>query len=59
MGQHKFNPNCQLAKEGKLEPKPKPLGKRAAERLLYQKIREVTGAAELEQHITQHPYGGV
>ena len=27
MGQHKYNPNCQLAREGKLPPKPKKMGK--------------------------------
>lgn len=34
MGQHKYNPNCQLAKEGKLPPKPKKMSKREQERLL-------------------------
>lgn len=28
MGQHKTNPNCQLAKEGKLKPKKKKNGKK-------------------------------
>lgn len=41
MGQHKYNPNCQLAKEGKLPPKPKKIGKREAERLMYAKCQEV------------------
>lgn len=41
MGQHKYNPNCQLAREGKLPPKPKKLGKRASERLLYAKCAEI------------------
>ena len=41
MGQHKYNPNCKLAREGKLPPKPKKLGKREAERLLYAKCAEV------------------
>ena len=35
MGQHKHNPNCQLAKEGKLPPKRRRKGKREAERELY------------------------
>lgn len=35
MGQHKHNPNCQLAKEGKLPPKPKKMSKRQQERELY------------------------
>ena len=41
MGQHKYNPNCQLAKEGKLKPKPKPMGKRELDRLLYAKCQEI------------------
>ena len=35
MGQHKYNPNCQLAKEGKLPPKPQKMSKRQQERELY------------------------
>lgn len=35
MGQHKHNPNCQLAREGKLPPKPKKMSKREQERQLY------------------------
>jgi hypothetical protein len=41
MGQHKYNPNCKLAREGKLPPKPKKMGKREAERLLYAKCQEI------------------
>ena len=41
MGQHKHNPNCQLAKEGKLPPKPKKMSKRESERLLYAKCQEI------------------
>ena len=41
MGQHKNNPNCQLAKEGKLPPKPKKMSKREAERLMYAKCQEI------------------
>ena len=41
MGQHKYNPNCQLAKEGKLPPKPKKMSKREAERLFYAKCKEI------------------
>lgn len=35
MGQHKHNPNCKLAKEGKLPPKQRRKGKRETERELY------------------------
>jgi hypothetical protein len=38
MGQHKHNPNCQLAKEGKLPDRPKKMSKRELERLLYSRI---------------------
>lgn len=41
MGQHKYNPNCQLAREGKLPPKPKKLSKREQDRLLYAKCQEL------------------
>ena len=41
MGQHKYNPNCQLAKEGKLPPKPKKMGKREAERMLYAECQRI------------------
>lgn len=35
MGQHKHNPNCKLAKEGKLTPKQRRKSKRETERELY------------------------
>lgn len=41
MGQHKYNPNCQLAREGKLPPKPKRMSKRETERMLYAKCAEI------------------
>lgn len=41
MGQHKHNPNCQLAKEGILKPKPKPMGKIEMDRWLYAKCQEI------------------
>ena len=41
MGQHKHNPNCQLAREGKLPPKPQKMSKREAERQLYAKCAEI------------------
>lgn len=49
MGQHKYNPNCQLAREGKLPPKPKKLSKRQQERLLMALIRERTGIGAIER----------
>lgn len=44
MGQHKTNPNVQLAKEGNLLPKKRPMGKRAAQRLMYEYIKQQTNA---------------
>ena len=36
MGQHKTNPTAIAAKRGKIQPKPKPMSKRKAKRLLMQ-----------------------
>ena len=41
MGQHKHNPNCQLAMEGKLPPKPKKMSKREFERQLYAECQRI------------------
>lgn len=41
MGQHKHNPTTIAAKNGELPPKPKQMGKREAERLLYAKCQEI------------------
>lgn len=39
MGQHKTNPVVQMAKDGKLPPKPQTLSKRESERYLQALIR--------------------
>lgn len=49
MGQHKYNPNCQLAREGKLPPKSKRLSKRQRDRLLMKMIYEKTGIGAIER----------
>ncbi len=49
MGQHKYNPNCQFAREGKLPPKPKKLSKRQRDRLLMAMIYERTGIGAIER----------
>lgn len=36
MGQHKTNPTAMAAKRGEIQPKPKPISKRKAKRLLMQ-----------------------
>ena len=41
MGQHKYNPTAIAAKNGELPPKPKKMGKREAERLMYAKCAEI------------------
>ena len=51
MGQHKYNPNCQLAREGNLPPKPKKLSKRQQERLLMAMIYEKTGLGAIERSL--------
>ena len=56
MGQHKYNPNCQLARERKLPPKPKKLSKREQERLLYTLIREKTGIGRIERMLGVNSY---
>lgn len=56
MGQHKHNQNCQLAREGKLTPKPKKLSKREQERLLYAMIRERTGIGRIERMLCVNSY---
>jgi hypothetical protein len=56
MGQHKFNPNCQLAREGKLPPKPKKMFKREQDRWLYSMIREKTGIGRIERMLGVNSY---
>jgi len=51
MGQHKHNPNCELAKKGLLPDKKKRLSKRERERLLMDKIQEVTGINKIRDYI--------
>lgn len=38
MGQHKTNPTAMAAKRGEIQPKPKPMSKRKAKRLLMQAV---------------------
>ena len=41
MGQHKHNPVAIAAAKGELPPKPKKMGKRESERLMYAKCQEI------------------
>lgn len=56
MGQHKYNPNCQLAKEGKLPPKPKKMSKRQRDLLLMAMIREKTGLGAIERALRENSH---
>ena len=38
MGQHKYNPTAQLAKEGKIPPKKPKIGKREKERFIKEAV---------------------
>lgn len=51
MGQHKYNPTAQAAKEGKLPPKPEKISKREQERQMYRIIRKVIGMDNLDSLI--------
>ena len=51
MGQHKYNPTAQAAKEGKLPPKPPKISKREQERQMYRIIRKMTGIDYLDSLI--------
>ena len=51
MGQHKYNPNCQLARDGKLPPKPKKLSKRERDRLMVKMIYEKPGIGAIERSL--------
>ena len=41
MGQHKHNPVAIAAAKGELPPKPKKMGQRESERLMYAKCQEI------------------
>lgn len=51
MGEHKHNPNCELAKSGQLPPKPKKMSKRERDRWLMSEIKKHTGLDRLYQFI--------
>lgn len=47
MGQHKFNPNCEAAKDGKLKPKKRPMSKKTARALVAAYFLSKTGSDKL------------
>lgn len=56
MGEHLYNPNSQLAKEGKLPEKKKKTSKRQRERMLMQACKKAMGVDVLER--IMFPNGG-
>lgn len=58
MGQHKYNPTAQAAKEGKLPPKPEKMSKREQERQLYRMIGKITDSDYIRDHIRSFLWGG-
>lgn len=51
MGQHKFNPNVQAAKNGELPPKKKKMSKREREALLSKQIYNAIKIPDLPRYI--------
>lgn len=51
MGENKYNPNCQLAKEGRLPPKPKGMSKKAQRRQLMRMVYEMSGLGAIERAV--------
>lgn len=47
MGQHKYNPTAQAAKNGELPPKKKPMSKRKRDAILRKQIQDKTGLPAL------------
>lgn len=47
MGQHKYNPKAEAAKNGDLPPKKKPMSKRKVEALMRKKIQDATSIPDM------------
>lgn len=47
MSESKYNPNCKLAKEGKLPPKKRPMSKKQTKALVAAYFATQTGAGAL------------
>ena len=53
MGQHKHNPTAIAAKNGELPPKEQPkLSKRQMDALIYKRIQDVTGIADIQRALS-------
>lgn len=57
MGQHKYNPTAQAAKEGKLPSKPPKISKREQERQMYRLIGKITGGDYIRSFLGGGDYG--
>ena len=57
MGQHKYNPTAQAAKEGKLPPKPEKISKREQERQIYRLIGKITDGDYIRSFLGGGFYG--
>lgn len=57
MGQHKYNPTAQAAKEGKLPPKPEKISKREQERQIRRMIENRLGLGWIRTFIGGGFYG--
>ena len=51
MGQHKYNPTAIKAKNGELPPKPKKMGKRESDRLLYAECQRILYGPLVAAHV--------
>ena len=51
MGQHKYNPTAIKAKNGELPPKPKKMGKRESDRLLYAEFQRILYGHFVAAHV--------
>ena len=51
MGQHKYNPTAIKAKNGELPPKPKKMGKRESDRLLYAECQRILYGHLVAAHV--------
>lgn len=54
MGESKYNPNCKLAKEGKLPPKKRPMSKKQTKALIAAYFAAHTGTGDLIKAMGGH-----
>lgn len=59
MGQHKYNPTAIAAKNGELQPKPKPPSKREREAMAYMALQKAMHDKGLLTSFDMHMFSGV